>query len=850
VQPLPIDPLLPEIVTSLRERPSLVLEAPPGAGKTTRVPRALLDAGLTGEILVLEPRRLAARLAARRVADELGQQVGDQVGYRVRFEDVGSRQTRVRFVTEGTLTRMLLSSPRLDGVGAVLLDEFHERHLQTDLALALLTRLQHSERPDLRLVVMSATLDGERVARALEAPRIRSEGKCFDVRVTFAEGQDERPLELQIAGAVRQLTREGLDGHVLVFVPGSREIRRALDALGPLAQQEDLALHALHGDLSTEEQDAVLRPGPRRKIIVATNVAESSVTIDGVAAVIDSGLARVASFSPWTGLPALRTERVSRASAAQRAGRAGRTREGRCLRLYTRHDHDTRPEHDLPELLRADLAECILELAHHGLAVGDLPWLDAPPEPAVSAAVELLRRLGALDERGAISPRGRSMLRFPLHPRLACLVVEAELRGVGPDGCRLAALLSERDLRQTERASFAARGRDSRLDEASFSDPIARLDDLRRAERDRLSGAELRARGLDPGAVFAALKAARQLLPRLASRHGDARVDEDLALQQSLLVAFADRVARRRRPGGRELVMSGGGAVTQGESSAVLAAPFVVVVAVQEGEEKGRGGPIARSVSAIEPEWLLELFPERVRDTREVSWNGEAERVEVLERLLYDQLVLDETRGKGGADPRCAAVLAEAALRKGLAAFVEPPDALERWLQRVRFVAAMVPEFPRFEGEELRARMEGLCEGKSSFEELRCASLLGELTGSLTGEQAQRLAAWAPERVELPGGRRCQVHYEPGQPPYIESRLQDFFGMKATPTVAGGRVPLVLRMLAPNQRPVQITTDLAGFWARTYPGVRKELCRKYPRHAWPDDPLTAQPPAPRPPRGH
>lgn len=664
------------------------------------------------------------------------------------------------------------------------------------------------------------------------------------MQISYHEQPDDRPLELQLAGAVRQLVRDGLDGHVLAFVPGSREIRRALDALAPLARQEDLALHALHGDLSPEEQDAALRPGPRRKVIVATNVAESSVTIDGVAAVVDSGLARVASFSPWTGLPSLRTERISRASAAQRAGRAGRTREGRCVRLYTRHDHDTRPEHDLPELLRADLAECLLELAHHGLSVADLPWLDPPPEPAVASATELLRRLGALDA-AAITAVGRSMLRFPLHPRLARLVVEAERAGVGPDGCRLAALLAERDLRQQERASFAHGGREGRRDEASHSDPLARLDDLRRADRDRLSGAELRARGLDPGAVFAAGRAARQLLQKLSSRQGDPRVDEDEALQRALLLAFPDRVARRRRPGGRDLVLSGGGSAAQGDASAVLAAPFVVVVAIQEGDERGRGAPVARSVSAVEPEWLLDLFPERVRDEREVTWNPAKECVEVAERLLYDQLVLDETRGKGALDERTAAVLAEAAIKKGLAAFVDPPDALESWLQRARFLASMQAEFPRFDDDDLRARMVSLCEGKRSFDELRQAGLLGQLAGSLTAEQGRQLATWAPEHIQLPGGRRCKVHYDPGQPPYIESRLQDFFGMRATPVVAGGRVPLVLRMLAPNQRPVQITTDLAGFWERTYPSVRKELCRKYPRHSWPDDPLTAEPPAPR-----
>lgn len=845
MQPLPIDPLLPALVTALREHTALVLEAPPGAGKTTRAPRALLDAAFPGEILVLEPRRLATRLAARRVAEELGQPLGKQVGYRVRFEEVSSSETRIRFLTEGMLPRMLLSSPHLESVGTVLLDEFHERHLQTDLALALLNRLQQTTRPDLRILVMSATLDGERIAHHLSAPRIRSEGKPFEVQITFQEKVDDRPLELQITGALRQLVREGLDGHVLVFVPGAREIRRTMEALRTLAQQENLVLHGLHGDLSSEEQDAVLRPDHRRKVIVATNVAESSVTIDGIAAVIDSGLARVAAVSPWTGLPSLRTERISRSSAIQRAGRAGRTRVGSCIRLYTRHDYDTRPEHDLPEILRTDLAECILELAHHRLSVADLPWLDPPPDPAIASAIELLRRLGALNAEGVITDIGSSMLRFPLHPRLARLILEAERGGVGPDGCRLAALLSERDLRQQERASFTQRSTSARLEEASHSDPLDRLDDLRRAERDRLSASELRARKLDAGAVFAVSKAARQLTQKLYSKASDPRADEDEVLRRALLTAFPDRVAKRRRPGGRELILSGGGAAVQGESSVVYDAPFLVVTAIQEGEERSRGSTIAHSISAIEPEWLLDLFSGQVHEERDVTWNAEAERVEVVERLMYDQITLDETRSKSPEDKQVAAVLAEAALKKGLGAFISPPDALEKWLGRVRFLSTIVHGFPNFNEDNLKNYMEDLCIGKSSFEELREASILTQLALMLSSEHAQMLRTMAPDWIELPGGRRCPIHYEPGQAPYIESRMQDFFGMRATPRIGGGRTVLVLRMLAPNQRPVQITTDLAGFWERTYPSVRKELCRRYPRHSWPEDPLDAVPPAPR-----
>jgi ATP-dependent helicase HrpB len=831
-------------VAALSRAGSIVLEAPPGAGKTTRVPRALLDAGFPGEIVILEPRRLAARLAARRVASELGEEVGGRVGYRVRFEDVGGPATRIRFVTEGTLTRWLLHAPDLAGVGTVLLDEFHERHLQTDLALALLLHLQRTRRPDLRLGVMSATLDGERVAAFLGAPLLRSEGRRFDVAIEYLPQAEDRPLESLVTGALRQLCREGLDGHALVFVPGAREIRRCLDAAAGLAREENLELLPLHGDLTPEEQDRALAPSSRRKVILATNVAESSVTIDGVAAVVDGGLARVLAVSPWTGFASLRTAPISRASAAQRAGRAGRTRAGRCLRLYTRGDHDLRPEHDAAEIHRADLAEAMLELRAHGVDLPVVPWFEPPPAPAVEAARTLLARLGAVDAAGAITPTGRAMLRYPLAPRLARLVVEADRNGYGQEGCLLAAALGERDIRREERASFGPGGAGS-SGEATHSDPLARLDELTRARDERLSAGELRALGLDVAAVFAALRVARQLGGR-AGRH-QTRFDRDEALQRALLCAFPDRVARRRKPGSRDLVLSGGGSAQQAPSSQVHGAPFVVVTSVAEGEGRGQGrGPtVARGVSEIEPEWLLDLFPERVRETRDLTWNSAAGRVEVLDRMLYDELVIDESRGKVAGDPRAAALLADEALKRGLGAFVEPPEAAERWLGRVRFLGALLPDFPTFDEAGLRQTMARLCEGASSLDELRASDLLGQLAATLTPEQTQRLAAWAPEHLALKGGRRLAIHYEPGQPPYIESRLQDFFGMAATPTLAGGRVPVVVRLLAPNQRPVQITTDLAGFWSRTYPQVRRELGRKYPRHSWPEDPLTAPAPLPR-----
>jgi ATP-dependent helicase HrpB len=451
MQSLPVDSILPEITEALRRSPNLVLEAPPGAGKTTRVPPALLDQGLAGEgeICVLEPRRLAARLAARRVAEERGERLGETVGYQVRFDNISGPRTRLRFVTEGVLTRRLLSDPQLSKVSVVVLDEFHERHLQADLTLALLRRLQRESRPSLRIVAMSATLDAAPIAQFLDQCTVlRSAGRRFDVLIKHLPREDERPLAMQVESALRGLLADGLHGDVLVFLPGAAEIRRAQASCAHLSSQADLLVLPLHGELPPAEQDRAVRPAERRKVILSTNVAETSVTIDGVVAVIDSGLARIAGHSPWSGLPRLNVARISQAAAMQRAGRAGRTQPGVCLRLYTAQDFAARAAQETPELQRLDLAEAVLEL--HAAGIRDLrrfEWFEAPPAPALDAAEALLRRLNALDAQGEVTLTGRRMLRLPLHPRLARMVVEAEGRGVAGAACVIAALISERDIR-------------------------------------------------------------------------------------------------------------------------------------------------------------------------------------------------------------------------------------------------------------------------------------------------------------------------------------------------------------------------------------------------------------------
>ncbi len=847
--PLPIDAVLPNIVAALKTSPFLVLEAPPGAGKTTRVPSALLEAGLAGqgEVVVLQPRRLATRLAAARVAEEHGEAVGETVGYQVRFEDVGGPKTRLRFVTEGVLTRRLLSRPTLPEVGLVVIDEFHERHLAGDLALAMLHALARSRRPDLKLVVMSATLDAGPIAAYLGGcPVVRSEGRRFDVAIEYLPTPDERPLDQQVLAGLKRLLASGATGDVLVFLPGAAEIRRAQAACEELTARHGIDVHALHGDLSNAEQDRAVRPGPRRKLILSTNVAETSVTIEGIGAVIDSGLARVAGHSPWTGLPTLKVARVSKASAAQRAGRAGRTREGVCLRLYTRHDFETRPEHDLPEIRRLDLAETVLSLKTSGVpSVSAFPFFEAPTPASLEAAQSLLALLGALQPDGALSDVGRRLVDFPVHPRLGRLLLEAERRGVSEEGAVLAALLGERDIRREARAGFGGRGRQANT--SGPSDLLEMLERFERATGEKLRADALDRLGLDGGAVRAVDRVRRQLgrLLRRGPGPRDLAAREE-ALLLSVLAAFPDRVAKRKKPRAAELVLFGGGSATLSETSVVHDAELLVAVDAEE-RPGTRGGVLVRVASKVEPEWLLGLDSGALQEIDELRFEPSSQRVERVTQLSYGNLVLEETRAPAPPSDEVSRVLVEAAWGLGPSAFVDA-EALEHWSTRIDLLREAFPEaqLPVVDESLLRRALESAAAGRRSLPELKEANLLEHLQAGLTPEQARLLSSQLPDRVTLPGGRAVKVHYEKGKPPWIESRLQDFFGMAQGPKICGGRVPIVIHLLAPNQRAVQVTTDLAGFWERHYPALKKELSRRYPRHAWPDDPRYAHPPAPKP----
>lgn len=746
---LPVDDLLPEIQEILKTHRSLVLEAPPGAGKTTRVPPALLSQ-FKGEVLVLEPRRLAARLAARRVASELGERPGDTVGYQVRFEEVSSAKTRLLYLTEGVLTRRMLSDPALKRASVVILDEFHERHMESDLALALLENLQRTSRPDLRLIVMSATLNAAPISKYLGGcPILRSEGKLFDLQIEYTP-YSAAPLEEQVASALDRLLGATLTGDVLVFLPGAAEIRRAARSVAPLAERANLLVLPLHGDLSPAEQDRAVSPAGQRKVILSTNVAESSVTIEGVTTVIDSGLARVAADSPWTGLPSLEVRRVSQASATQRAGRAGRTAPGRVIRLFTADDFHRRPVSDTPELLRRELSHLVLQLRAMGSP--EVRWPDPPPAAALAAAASLLDRL-------KVAP---DLADLPLPPRLAKLVTEAARLGVPEKGCEVAAVLS--------------------IGERGSADLLTLVESEWQPQTKR---------------VF------DQLRRRIAGR--DRAASGDTAILQAVLSAFPDRVARHRRDG--ELLLASGG------SARLPNCRHEFLVAIDVEERRERGLPLVRLASPVEPEWLLEQAAER----DSLEWNRSAERVEQVSALVYDQLVIEESRHPAPPSEEASALLAAKAMEAGIGRFAER-EALEQLRARASFAGIQL---------DVEAGLRKLAEGLTSFSQLASAGLLAML-------RPPRLDQLAPERLMLPGGRQVQVHYEPGKPPWIESRLQDFFGLRETPRVNG--VPVVVHLLAPNRRPLQVTSDLAGFWERLYPEVRRELSRRYPKHRWPEKP--------------
>ena len=840
---LPIDPLLPEIIAALSRASRLALRAPPGAGKTTRVPGALLDAGLAGDkhVVVLEPRRIAARAGAEFVARERGGRIGDAVGYRVRFEQRGGAATRLWFLTEGVLGRQLVRDPFLEAVGIVVLDEFHERHLQGDVALAVIRDLQESVRPDLKLVVMSATLETERLAAYLDGcPVLTAEGRAHPVAIQYDAATDQRPLQLRVANALQDVLRDASDrGDLLVFLPGAAEIRRTAVAIESLVTAHGLDVVLLHGDLPLDAQQRAIQRGPKRKVVLSTNVAETALTIEGVTTVIDSGLARESRLDSGHGINVLRVVKISQAAAEQRAGRAGRTDPGRCVRLWSRAEHAARRAHETPEVLRLDLSATLLELRAWGLRdVTHFRWLDPPSEAAVQRAERLLLQLGAVDGSGTVTDTGRRMLQLSVPPRVARLLVEAEQRGCAADGALLAALASERDICSEQRA-FG--GSPTSRWPAGSSDLVLRTLLFAEAERRHFTADACRALELDPRTVRAVQRAQRQLQRVLGGTTTSASADEDTLLRCTL-AGFPDRVVRRRTPGSPRGVMVGGTGVVLADSSVVRDAELFVAVEIDAGPQRQLAEARVRLASAIREDWLTEMFPNARHAETELVFDSERKRVVERRRERFHDLVLRESIRTDVDRLRAGELLAEVA-RQDPQRAVPLTDAVRSLLERLRFLQHWMPEvtWPESVDTLLADAAASCCVGCRSFVELRDADLAAVIRGMLAAQPRALLEGEAPVQYRLPSGRLTTVRYEDGKPPVVAARIQELFGLTTTPRLAAGRVALVLELLAPNQRPVQITDDLESFWKRTYPEVRKLLRGRYPKHAWPEDPLTATP---------
>lgn len=829
LKPLPIDDVLADVVARLRQASSLVLCAPPGAGKTTRVPPALLDGGIAGagKILVLQPRRVAARATAARISAERGSPLGEETGYRVRFEAKAGKATRIEIVTEGILLRRLLSDSFLDGVSCVVFDEFHERSLAADLTLGMVRQVQEL-RPELKIVVMSATLAAEPVAKYLGgAPVVVSEGRTFPVAIRYQPDLSRRPLADSVASAAEAIV-EQTSGDCLVFLPGVGEIRAAAKRLEGWAADRGLLLMELYGDLSAAEQDRVLAPAERRKLILATNVAETSLTIDGVTAVVDSGLARIARYDENSGLDHLELGVISRAAADQRAGRAGRTAAGVCLRLWPEASHRSRPDFDTPEIRRVDLAPMVLQLlCWIEPDIGRFPWFEAPSEKALTRARELLDRLGVTAD-GAVTNLGREIAALPVHPRLGRMLLEGAARGVGERAAIAAALLSERD-------PFERTPGRPQLKANVESDVVERVAAVEQFET---TGALASSAGVLQFAGAKQLLRVRdqflRLLPGEPAQRPLSERAADQALERAIAVAYPDRIARRREPHSPRAVLANGKGVRLTPDSAVLQAEFFACVDLAADEVEAK----VRQASAVERDWLPTNL---IRNVTAILFDEAQERLIARKQTWYDALLLDENPAALPKNDATAAEFVAAALARWERVRPAPETAAGAYWVRWRNLANWLPELelPPLDDAQLQALLPMLIADRRSFAELRTAPWLDAMKSLLTYAQQRAIDEEAPERIEVPSGSRIAIQYEPEKPPILAVRIQEIFGWRETPRIARGRTPLLLHLLAPNMRPEQITADLAGFWRTTYQQVRKDLRGRYPKHAWPENPLEA-----------
>ena len=833
---LPIDQHLPAILDAIRAHRSLVLVAEPGAGKTTRVPPAILKSGLLSSehpnVVMLQPRRIATRAAAARIGEENGWALGEEVGYQVRFEKRITARTRLRVVTEAILTRQLLDDPSLDGVGCVILDEFHERSIHSDLAIAFLNEVRQSLRDDLILVVMSATLEAEPVAKFLgDAPILRVPGRTYPVDIQHrAKGGDY--LENVIADVV---VDQPDDGHVLVFLPGAEEIRRAQEAIRERLPNRQVL--PLHGSLAFEEQQRAIAPSREPKIVLATNIAETSLTIDGVKTVIDSGLARKPSFDPQRGLDSLNLDRISKASATQRAGRAGRTAAGRCIRLWSAQEHALLDDYDLPEIARVDLSPTILDL--HAWGQTDpttFAWYDAPPADAIRNADRLLKMLGALDANGKLTPLGKRMQPMPVHPRLARLLIAAADAGEAKLGATVAAILSEKDFVQRQWTDRNAIGSSKVLSE---SDVTVRLHLLEEAER----GSFYRGRAPEGVDVFAARQVVqvRNQFLRVIPDSAKEWATQASQLQRLVLLAYPDRVCRRRNDV-RAATMVGGVGIRLDQDCSVLQGDYFVAVDPRQDDRARAREAFVRIASSIEAQWLEELFPQSIVKERVAEYDDGRERVVTRVRTRYLDLVLREEVDSSNVDRDDAGAALARALKNEINAVVAQDERMSALVSRIRFLAKQMPDkgFPSF--DDWSETLVDAAAGKISKQQVLHA-LYDTIRHRLVYPLDRLLDEHAPEAIEVPTGSQIKLAYnaDPSQPPVLAVRLQELFGLAETPMIANGRVAVLLHLLGPNYRPVQVTQDLGSFWKNTYAQVRKDLRAQYPKHSWPDDPLTAPP---------
>jgi ATP-dependent helicase HrpB len=838
---LPIFELEHRIVSELQEQSRLIIQAPTGSGKSTQVPQILLDHGLLGDgqVVILQPRRLATRLLAARVAAERNSHLGDEVGYQIRFENITSDRTRIRFVTEGILLRQLIQDPRLRGISAILFDEFHERHLYGDITLARALQLQATSRPDLKLAVMSATLDAGLLKKYLEPCAVLSSGgRAYPVTVEYLPkpmGGDGYPIWDLAADELERVAPK-TEGDVLIFMPGKYEIGRTIAAIRASRVSDRFVVLPLHGELPPAEQDAALAHYQKRRAIVATNVAETSLTIDGVQVVIDSGLARIARFDARRGINTLLVEEISRASADQRTGRAGRTAPGHCLRLWTEREHLERAPQELPEVKRLDLAEVVLTLKASGVAeIGSFRWLDPPEPQALARAEQLLGDLGALAV-GGITELGRRMLAFPVHPRYARMLLAAQQYRCVAAVALIAALTQGRNLLRRLEGKQARDDRDDVLGSDAESDLFILMRAFRYAESSRFDSQRCARLGINAGAAREAAQLTEQFLAIARDEGLDLQTGEVKAgsIERCVLAGFPDQVAVRLDVGTLRCALVHGRRGVLARESTVHGARLLVASEVREIESSEKERQVLLTLATkIEEDWLRELFPESFREETRVEFDSTLRRVVGHRATLFHDLLLrgDEFSPKG--DPAAAQILAREVLA-GSCPLKSWDNAVEQWIARVNYVAADFPEmeFPRIDEGGKLLLLEQICQGATSYKEIKERPVWPVVKSWLSAAQQQMLDDLAPERIKLAKGRAAKITYGDAAPPTIAARIQDLYETPRGLAVGRGRTALRIQVLAPNHRPIQITSDLETFWREAYPKIKKELQRKYPKHEW------------------